>query len=377
MTEICEKEHCTGCWACVNSCMKNAITMREGQLGHLYPHIDIDICIDCRLCHKICPANKVLDATFPSTAFAGWSKNLDEYKTSTSGGAAAAFSKYLIRQGGVVYGCACLDNVNICHVRVDKESDLHLFKGSKYVQSNVGENFRLAKEDLQAGRKVLFIGTPCQIAGLKSYLRKDYANLYLVDLICHGVPSLVYLKQHVFKMTKSKEISQVKFRDGDGMYLLLLLLRDKVLYRRSLWEERYKDTYFNTFIDGFTYRNSCYQCKFAKPERVSDITIGDFWGLKDDLPLAHPNGCSCLLPITPKGVELINAIKSDFHLFEREISEAESGNEQLRHPKRKNFRISVFRNIYHLIGIDTAYKLTVSDRIIRYYLRKLIKKIFK
>ena len=130
-----------------------------------------------------------------------------------------------------------MDNIDIRHVRIDNEDDLNRLKGSKYVQSSIHDSYRLVKNDLRNGLEVLFVGTPCQIAGLKSYLHKDYDNLYLVDLNCHGVPSLAYLKQHAHNITHSKEISEVKFRDGNGMYLLLLLLRGKVLYKKFLWSE--------------------------------------------------------------------------------------------------------------------------------------------
>jgi len=377
MTEICKKEDCTGCWACINSCLHGAISMKEGKLGHLYPYINSEKCIDCGLCVKVCPANNPHTLHSPRTAYAGWDKNEEEYRSSTSGGAASALSRYIIRNSGIVYGCACLDNIDIRHVRIDNEDDLNRLKGSKYVQSSIHDSYRLVKNDLRNGLEVLFVGTPCQIAGLKSYLHKDYDNLYLVDLICHGVPSLAYLKQHAHNITHSKEISEVKFRDGNGMYLLLLLLRGKVLYKKFLWSERYKDTYFNTFMDGFTYRDSCYNCPYAKTERVSDITIGDFWGLKNDLPIPHPYGCSCVLPITPKGERLLENIKDNFHLFEREVREAVNGNEQLRHPKFKGLRIRAFRSIYSFVGISAAYRLLMLDKILRYNLGKLKRRILK
>lgn len=375
--EICRKEDCTGCWSCVNICSHNAIFMEEGKLGHLYPRINSDKCINCGVCVKVCPVNNPHKLYNPKKAYAGWDKNENEYKTSTSGGVASAFSKFIISNGGVVYGCACLENIDIKHIRIVTVDDLKKLKGSKYVQSSIYDSYRLVKKDLGEGREVLFIGTPCQIAGLKSFLRKEYENLYLVDLICHGVPSLAFLKQHVYNVTRSKEISNVKFRDGNGLYLLLLLLHDKVIYKRYLWSERYKDTYINTFMDGFTYRDSCYDCPYANSKRVSDITIGDFWGLKNKLPLSHPYGCSCILPITPKGEKLLDNINTNFNLFERELKEAIDGNDQLRHPKFKDSRIKIFRKISPILGISITYRLLILDRILRYNFRKIKKEFFK
>ena len=217
MMEICRKEDCTGCWACVNSCLHNAISMREEKLGHLYPLVNSDKCINCGLCIKICPANNSKTLCNPKTAYAGWDKNELEYKSSTSGGAASAFARYIIKNGGIVYGCACLENVDIRHIRIDKEDDLYKLKGSKYVQSNIYDSYRSVKNDLCDNREVLFIGTPCQIAGLKSYLRKEYEKLYLVDLICHGVPSqklFNYYLEYLSNKFKSKVID-IKFRNKE------------------------------------------------------------------------------------------------------------------------------------------------------------------
>lgn len=375
--EICKLSDCTGCWACINSCSHDAISMQEGKLGHLYPHVDSEKCIDCGLCSKVCPVNYPQKVFKPKTVYAGWDKNEKEYNTSTSGGAASAFSRYIIRNGGVVYGCACMENVNIRHIRIEEENNISLLKGSKYVQSSIHDIYRLVRKDLLNNRIVLFIGTPCQIAGLKSYLHKEYEKLYLVDLICHGVPSLSYLKQHVYNVTHSKEISEVKFRDSNGKYSLTVLHQNKELYKKYLWSERYKDTYLNCFMDGFTNRDSCYNCPYAKIERVSDITIGDYWGIKDNLPLPHPKGCSCILPITSKGCDLLNKISNDFNLFEREIQEAVNGNNQLRNPQNMRPRIKLFRMIHSYISITIAYKILMLDKILIYNIFKFKNKVFK
>lgn len=375
MKEICNSSICTGCAACMNRCPKHCINMREdNKLGHLYPQIDNDKCIDCGACIKVCPANHALELRTPITAYAGWDKSEKEYISSTSGGAASAFARYIIRQGGVVYGCAILPGIQVSHVRIDSLSDIGKLKGSKYVQSTIGMIYKNVREDLRKGKKVLFIGTPCQVAGVRSFIVKDMVeNLYTVDLICHGTPPLAYLRKHILKKTNGTVPDEIFFRKGDYL-LLLLLLGGKEIYRSSLFEQRYQDTYYNIFFDGFSYRESCHTCRYAQPQRVSDVTIGDFWGLRADLPLEHPHGCSVLLPITEKGKELIEGIRQEFNLYERTVEEAVNGNDQLRHPKEKDLRISMFMNLFPLLGIGIAYRLCIMDRIAKYYLRKLLKK---
>jgi len=334
--------------------------MEKGFLGHIYPKIDPDACIDCNLCRKVCPANSPIEKKSPITVFAGWHKDKEEYHSSSSGGAAAALSQEIIRRGGVVYGCASLSGIDVCHVRVASEEELSLLKGSKYVQSNIGHSYKLVLADLRKELPVLFIGTPCQIAGLKGFLRKDYDNLYTVDLICHGTPSLDYLQRHVVKVGKGQG-SKVQFRKGNDMGLRIFDEQDRQIYYSNVWRSRYKDIYYNTFIDGYTYRDSCYQCAFACPERCSDITIGDFWGIGKDFVHDSINGCSCMFPITEKGLSLLRSCRLD--LYERKVEEAVAGNEQLRHPKVLDSRRRLFRKICGSVGISTAYRLCEWDHI--------------
>lgn len=373
MDIICDIKHCTGCAACMNRCPKQCIEMLpDKELWHLHPVIDHSKCIDCGSCQKVCPVNHPLDLRKPLHAYAGWDKDAKEYISSTSGGAASAFARFFIRNGGVVYGCAMLPNIEAKHIRVDNLNDISKLKGSKYVQSTIGTTYHSVREDLRQGRKVLFIGTPCQVAGVKSYIgERNSDNLYTVDLICHGTPPLAFLKKHVLKKTKGIVPDQVLFRKG--AYLLLLLREGKELYRSSLFEQRYQDIYYNAFFDGFSYRDSCNTCRYAQPNRVSDITIGDFWGLEENLPIEHPHGCSVLLPTTKKGMELIEEIKSEFNLFERTVEEAVKGNDQLRHPKEADFRIRLFKKISPFIGIGNAYRFCMIDKITRRKIGRIIK----
>lgn len=372
--QICQKALCTGCSACVNICPQNCISMVEGKLGHLYPYIDQTKCVDCRLCVQSCPMNKAVELKNPLTAYAGWHKNRDEYLSSTSGGAASALSQRIINKGGVVYGCASQKGIIISHIRIDSLNDLLLLKGSKYVQSSINDCFRIIKNDLKSDKPVLFIGTPCQCAGLKSFLGRDYENLYIVDIICHGVPSQYLLRKHTNKISYGLGVN-VSFRKGNDMGLRVFDKNNKLIYYSNIWHERYKDSYYNTFIDGYTYRDSCYQCKFARPERCSDITIGDFWGLGKDLKYDSINGCSCILPITQKGLALLNDVPLELH--ERSVLEAVNGNGQLQHPQKLTNRIKVFRKIYKITGLKRSYLLCELDHIIEIRFVNPIKRRFK
>lgn len=368
MKQICPPEKCAGCWACYNICPKQCIQMKEGKLLHLYPTINQEKCINCGLCQKVCPGNHPLPLTQPLHTYAAWAKDEQEYKTSTSGGIGACLSKYIIQNNGIVYGCGCLPNAEIKHIRVENEKDLPLLKGSKYVQSSINYIYKSVKTDLSNGKTVLFIGTPCQIAGLKLFLRKDYENLYTVDLICHGVPSLGYLQYYLKSKLSIVKSDKITFRDNNNM-TLKVSYNNKLVYTYDYWSNRYKDEYYNAFMDGFSYRQSCHSCPYAAPTRVSDITIGDFWGFKDDINHPHPNGLSCILCNTEKGNYFLDKIKDTLYIYERELEEAVNGNAQLQAPFPQNFRILLYTHLTRIFNLSTAYNICIFDH--KYNLYKI------
>lgn len=380
MTEICSKENCSGCGLCIAICSKKAITLQKGKLGHLYPVIDQKKCIDCGLCHKRCPANNTPQLSKPQKAFAAFSKDTNDYKTSTSGAAASVFSNYFIEQGGVVYGCAVcnIDNktIDIKHIRVTTKEELPRLKGSKYVQSRIVEILPLLKEDVKNGKKVLFVGTPCQAAAVRNLFPKVPDNLWIVDIICHGVPSLSVLKKHIRNKTGNHVVDNVRFREG-AKYCISFLSQGNIIYSSDLFKERYKDEYYNSFFDGYTSRDSCNRCKYANPSRVSDVTIGDFWGLgrveDSSMIKEHDEGISVILPITNKGIELIQSISYKLHIYERKVEEAINGNDQLRVPKALSFRIRLFKKLYTIFPFSTAYKLSITDIRLKLCIKRFLK----
>lgn len=379
MKYVCDYNNCTGCGLCAVQCPKNCISMDIGDsLGHLYPKIDQSICIDCGLCQRNCPATHPLELKTARIAYAAWSKDEDDYKTSTSGGAASVLSQYVLSQGGVVYGCAMLPDIEVRHIRIDDIDDIKKLKGSKYVQSSIVDIIPALKKDVKEGRYTLFIGTPCQVAAVKKLFKEQPDNLLLVDLICHGVPSVELLRKHVHKVAKFPHYDNVIFRENS--YIVVVVVVGRVVYRQPFNKPRYKDWYINSFFDGYTYRDSCYQCRYACPERISDITIGDFWGLGKSVPAdeipPHPNGCSVILPNTPKGKEVIRRIAGKMNMYERTVDEAVSGNDQLRYPCPLGRRKELFRFLFPYIG-TSAYKLAIIDKYLKYSLKRVARKILR
>ena len=275
---ICEKEKCTGCFACYNICPHNAIEMKEDEFGATYPEIIKEKCVNCKLCQKVCPQLKEIKYNTPQKAFAMYSKNGKIREESTSGGAATLFYTSILNDNGVIYGA---DNIN-CEgkfnfIRITNKEPLKRIKRSKYVHCYINNNYLKVKEDLEKGKKVLFIGTPCQVSGLKEFLIKSYDNLYLIDLICHGVPTQKFLHEQI-KLLKLKEksIKKITFRNSSGYKLSIYNENNKLIY------DEYSDgvPYCREFLKGTIFRENCYNCKYARIERISDITIGDFWGLE-------------------------------------------------------------------------------------------------
>ncbi len=358
---------CTGCSLCAIICPSKCISMKKGKLGHLYPDVNNNQCINCNLCVKKCPSNSDIPLQKPLAAYAAWAKDKNEYQSSTSGGAASIFSKEIVSEGGVVYGCAMLPNCEVQHIRIDHYELLYQLKGSKYVQSNILNILPSIKEDTRKGIPVLFVGTPCQVAAVKSLFKEQPSNLYLVDIICHGVPSLSVLKKYLKDKFGKASFDKVSFRKGNQL-LLEILDSGKKIYSAS----HKKDLYYTLFMQGYTYRDSCHQCKYAQSKRVSDITIGDFWGLGKmgdcDIP-DQKDGISVILPITEKGLSLIQETKDKFNIYERPIEEAIKGNSQLHSPSLAGKRIRLFQMLYPFFGLEKSYKFAHIDNYIKKFLK--------
>ena len=350
---ICPENKCTGCFACRSVCPKQAISSKIDKTGKLLPYIDTEKCIDCGLCRKVCPEINQVTKNRAEYSIASCQKE-NKDGLSASGGVASALSERIILEDGIVVGCS-FSNKKVEHVVVEKLNGLKELKGSKYVYSENDQVFQKIKEFLENKKTVLYIGTPCQVAGLKNFLGKDYQNFYTVDLICHGVPPFSYLEEHVTKITKNRNWERVTFRGKKNFYLSVYN-KEKVLYSRKSKE----DLYFNAFLDGLTYRENCYTCQYATPERVADITLGDFWGLnRASLKTNIQGRISVILPNTKKGEELISKCKDNLLMENRPFEEAineKQGN--LLHPSKRHKERDSFLIDYEKYGFTKAVKRT-------------------
>ena len=339
-------------------------------MGHVLPKIDVTTCIDCKKCERVCPALKDNDKETPKKAYAAYAKDREQYESSTSGGASHCLAAMTIRKGGVVYGCSCLPGANIQHIRISDCKDLYKIKGSKYVQSKAWLVYDQLVKDVKAGSPVLFLGTPCQCAAVKSLFRNVPENLLLVDLVCHGVPSNRFLKKYLASHVDIEDVAGVSFR-RDGKYILDVRSKKKgsVIYSsKPLFSSIMDDGYYGPFLKGFDFRKCCYTCQFAQPKRCTDITIGDFWGLGKMPPKVtiehYDKGVSVILPNTEKGQSYVDALHGLMNICERPVEEAIAGNEQLRHPKEVSTRMKMFNVLRPVMGIQWAYwAVTAPTRI--------------
>lgn len=298
--EICPHNECTGCYACVSACKHDCIKMEEDELGAIHPSVDENKCVNCGACRKVCPNNVSFDFKYPSACYASWITDKEKRRICASGGIGTTMSEYVIRNGGVVFGSRYNESLVPIMTFTERLEELEHFKGSRYVQSLVGnDTYKQVKNFLLDDRQVLFIGTPCQIAGLKSFLRKEYQNLITVDLICHGVCPTRYFTEEVDYLSnkfKLKDISDARFRGNDGNNYRLTLWNKarRKLFPRDNYREKLlrlsesQQFYISGFLLGVTLRENCYTCKYARPERISDITIGDFIGLGKEVPFDYP-----------------------------------------------------------------------------------------
>lgn len=349
MEIICSTEKCVGCFACKSICPKNAVSVTEDKLGKTVPEIDKNLCIDCGLCSKICPVNKKSDFHKIQKCFAAYTKNDKDREECASGGIGSAFARKIFEQGGLIVG-SVFENGIPKQKLLSKNDDWEKIKGSKYVQSFTDSSYQDTKQAIENGKKVLYTGTPCQIDGLYSFLRKDYENLITVDLICHGTPPVKYLNEYCESVCKGQKYTDVTFR-GKNDWFLSIYNKNDLIYKK----DRNSDRYFIAFLEGMTYRDNCFSCPYAKPDRVSDITIGDFWGLDwSTLKFPHPKKVSVILANTQKGLEFIDSLKDTLYIEERDIKEAVDGNAQLRRPSVLHPERSVFTEKYPQIGFAKA-----------------------
>lgn len=312
MIEITDKSKCTGCNACKSVCPKQCIIMKSDQEGFWYPSVIKTECIQCGLCDKTCPVLTRKSEVQFQKAYAAYSRDDGIRMESSSGGIFTLLAEHIIDNGGVVFGAAFNAEWKVEHICVDNKEDLAKLRMSKYVQSDIGDTFRQAKDYLESERLVLFTGTPCQIAGLKKYLGKEYDNLCTQDIVCHGVPSPIIWKQYIDSKLSSdkKGIENVLFRckaTGWRDYSIKYEYHDN----KQEMVPQTQDVYYQAFLKNLILRPSCYDCRFKGNSLASDITLADFWGIEKVIPEMDDNkGTSLAICHTPKGKTLFESIQS-------------------------------------------------------------------
>ena len=299
-----DKIHCTGCSACASACPKQCISMEADTEGFWYPKIEQKSCVNCGVCEKVCPVlHKRESASESPLAYAAFHPDEAVRLESSSGGMFSLLAAEMIRRGGVVFGAAFDSRLNAEHSYSKTEADLKRFRGSKYVQSRIGPSYEEARCFLESGRPVLFSGTPCQIAGLKSFLGKEYEGLICQDVVCHGVPSSkVWRKYLDFQQSaEQSKVEQAFFRDkthGWVDFSLSLEFQNGKEHVQTLDS----DLYMRAFLRNLSLRPSCYNCAFKMPYGQSDITLADFWGIRTvDAEMFDDRGVSLVLTHTEKG----------------------------------------------------------------------------
>lgn len=376
-----EKRDCCGCTACMSICPTAAISMRSDEEGFKYPFVDEALCMDCGLCLKVCAfkrrSNEKESQEMP---FVYAAKHRNEYvrMQSSSGGMFTALSDHILNKNGAVYGAAYDEDIVCRHIRATTKEESALCRGSKYVQSDIQETFKLIKKDLNDEKKVLFTGTPCQVDGLNAFLGKEsnIENLLTVDFICHGVPSpkvfAEYIKHHEEGSKKKIVEYYNRCKDKGWGHTEKVVYEDGSFDHTSMLSQSWK----YLFYANVTLRPSCYRCPYTQVKRCSDITIADFWGADKSIPeFSDEKGISLILVNTEKGKEYLNMLHSDMLFLESDINTCISMQGNLRRPtivdskKRKQFWVD-----YHTKGISYVLKRygrnNTYGRIKRYFTDK-------
>lgn len=375
---LCKDVDCTGCMACINACRFDALTIIKNYEGFYRPSVDKNKCVGCLSCEKSCPVfnppekNKEEDIK----VYACWHKDDKVRCESSSGGAFTALAETILEQGGVVVGAQYAKDMSIEHVIIDNKEDLSKLRLSKYAQSRIGYVFTEIKNYLSQERRVLFVGTPCQAAGLKGYLRKDYENLVCVDMICHGVPSIDMLQAYLkWLEPKFGKICDVNFRDkSKGWYDSLRVVKNTDDVKHVLRGN--DDSYWVAFnVKNNNLQESCYHCNMQGFPRSSDITLADFWHIGQKISFGHKNeiekGVSMVIVNNPKAYWLIDRSSKFMHIEERSLDEAIAGNQAAVHSSiRPSSRDDIYSDM-RLLDFDQFrikyMKPTVRNRFVKIF----------
>lgn len=356
MITLKDKKDCCGCSACLSVCSNKAISFQEDNEGFLYPIVNKSLCNDCGLCNKVCPVlyYRELPKKASPIVYAAVNKNIDEYMNSSSGGVFIVLADKIIEEGGVVFGAIYDDKFNVVHSYSETKEGCKEFQKSKYTQSEIRGVYKQIKEYLKKGRKVLFSGTPCQVAGLKLYLMKQYDNLLTVDIVCHGVPSPEIFRTYLKFVGNGKNVKAIDFKTknpNNRSTGLSIGLDDGTRYENRLITRVWNNLQFSNCIE----RPSCYDCQFTHLNRPGDITLGDYWHYDKVSPEFYPNQAPSLVLInTDKGNKLFDEIKGELFVELSDIKSCLQPN--LKHPTTRSSNRDDFWKTY----TTSSFKKTLN-----------------
>lgn len=381
MIQIHKKEQCCGCRACEQSCPHKCIEMKKDEEGFLYPKINLERCIHCNMCGKVCPIINVKSGQSENLkALAAY--NLDEKcrLESSSGGIFTLLANQVLLEDGVVCGVVMSAGCNTAyHKLIERKEDLLELRGSKYLQSDTLDVYTRIKQALVKNKKVLFTGTPCQVEGLKCFIGRDYENLLCVDFVCHGVPSPLLWRKYVSHRKKLDKAPLLKtsFRHkkyGWKMYTVLFEYSNNTVYVETVG----RNPYMRMFLQNLCLRPSCYACEFKNMQHVSDLTIADFWGCDDICPDLNDNkGLSLIVVQSEKGKILLNAIENQMVIREVDIHKAVKNNSAMLESSKKPIKRDEFMNDLQYKEFIDLEKKYIWDNSIKGIIKRFIPKAVK
>lgn len=381
MIKICEDNSCTGCGMCAKICPKKAIRYEENKFGTLLPVIDASKCVECQLCRRICPQNNGSSKNDVQTVLMGYSENDTVRKLSASGGVASELYEYYLGQGYCCYGVEYDANRKVAHyIQVKTVEDIYRVLNSKYVFSSYNIPFEQIDRQIIEEKGILFIGLPCQVDAIKSYLfyrKRNIEKIIFVDIICHGTANSRYLEQHLEKVVASQKISKVYFRDpecGSNSYKFSIYdAYNRCIYRKGVAED---DVYQLGYHRALIYRENCYYCNYAEAKRIGDLTLGDFSGLGKCATFIEKNkDVSCILVNTIKGCMVIKNMEEahKLHTEVRPKEEAFLFERQLQAPSIKHPKRDVFIQTYASTGdFDKAARAALKAELKNYWCRRIL-----
>lgn len=362
MNKICEYNKCTGCKACKNICPVNAISFYEYKEN--YPKINAEKCIDCQMCKNVCVNNNLLEFKKYKEIYASWSLDEDIRKNAASGGTITSIYINAINNNYVCYGVELNENFEAKFKRIDSVKDLNKIRNSKYLYSDMDDIYISIKKELNKNKNVLFVGMPCQVAGLLLFLRKKYNNLVTIDIVCHGMSPSRYFKEHIEYIKEKynvKNIKNIMFRNNNIFDMTIITLSNK----KIILKEKI-DSYLVGYYNGVTYRQACYSCKFARRERVADLTVCDYWNLKEYKREIREKGITGLLINTNKGKSFIQNNRNGIFLELKDNEYGMENNMAMNKPYQENcYRKKFIKNLQKYGNFESAINKTIKYKIIK------------